>query len=109
MNSRTIAYLALTLIGAAVPIALGLLFISEHGLDLGEAGRQLSTTVGILAMADLTISSVVFWVWLAREAPRAGLDRWWPLVVANLLVGLCFALPLFLYLRERRATPAAAT
>jgi len=34
--------------------------------------------------------------------------RWWPFVVANLLVGLSFALPLFLYFRERRRDTAPA-
>jgi hypothetical protein len=106
MSGRARAYLALAVIGAAVPLAIGAVFVSAHGLDVAEAGRQLSSTIGILAMADLTIASVVFWVWLSGEARRAGLKRWWPLVAANLLVGLCFALPLFLYLRERRLAPA---
>jgi hypothetical protein len=102
-------YLALAVVGAIVPIALGVVFLTRHGLDGAEAMRQLfGTTVSTLAFADLTISSVVFWVWLAREAPRAGIRRWWPFVVANLLVGLSFALPLFLYVRSTRESGAKA-
>jgi hypothetical protein len=102
-------YLALAVLGAIVPIALGVVFIKEHGLDGGEAVRQLfASTTSTLAFADLAISSLVFWVWLAREAPRAGIRRWWPFVAANLLVGLSFALPLFLYVRSTRAAGAEA-
>ncbi len=100
-------YLALAVVGAIVPIALGVVFLTEHGLDGGEAGRQLfGSTASTLALADLSISSLVFWVWLAREAPRVGIRLWWPFVAANLLVGLSFALPLFLYVRSTRLAGA---
>jgi hypothetical protein len=102
-------YLALAVLGAIVPIALGLVFLKEHGLDGGEAVRQLfGSTASTLAFADLTISSLVFWVWLASEAPRRGIRRWWPFVAANLLVGLSFALPLFLYVRSTRGAGAGS-
>ena len=58
--------------------------------------------MGTATFLDVTIASVVFWVWLSRVAPAAGTRRWWPFVVANPAVGLCFALSLFLYARESR-------
>ena len=100
-------YLAVAVIGAIAPVVLGVVFVSKYGLDVGEMGRQLfATTIGTLAFLDLAVSSLAFWVWLAAEGPRVGIRRW-PFVVANLLVGLCFALPLFLYVRSGRVERSA--
>jgi hypothetical protein len=100
-------YLVLAVVGAIAPIVLGAVFVSRHGLDAGEAGRQiLASPTATLAFIDLSVASFAFWAWLASEGPRVGLRRW-PFVVANLLVGLCFALPLFLYLRSGRLERAA--
>lgn len=97
-------YLALAIVGAIVPAVLLGAFIIDHGVaDLADAifGNAAAAAV----MADLIISSIVFWVWLWREAPRIGVSPW-PFVVGNLLVGLCFALPLFLYVRAGNRAPA---
>ena len=103
-------YLALTIVGGAVPLAFVAYFLAEHGLDPALAVEQFfGSALAAATFADVTISSVVFWVWLAREAPRVGVRRWWPFVLANVLVGLSFALPLFLYVRAgRRALAHAA-
>lgn len=109
MEDRSKAYLALAVLGAIVPFAIFGVFVADNGLDLAEfADEIVSSTVALMILGDLTVSSLVFWVWMSREAPRAGMGSWWPFVVANLLVGLSFALPLFLYFRERRRTVAAA-
>lgn len=107
MGSRGSVYLVLAIIGAIVPVVLVGVYLADDAGDMVDAifGNALSAAV----MADLAISSVVFWVWLFREAPRIGVSPW-PLVAGNILLGLSFALPFFLYLREKRgnAVPAAA-
>ncbi|MEX2253252.1 MAG: DUF2834 domain-containing protein [Thermoleophilaceae bacterium] len=109
MNGRATLYLILAVIGALAPLTLGGIFIGEHGLDLAELSDQLTENAAAAAvLADATVSSIVFWVWMSREAPRVGVRSWWTFVVANLLVGLSFALPLFLYYRERRLSASAA-
>jgi hypothetical protein len=35
------------------------------------------------------------------NGPRAGVRRWWLCIPATLLAGLCFGLPLFLWMRKR--------
>jgi hypothetical protein len=103
-------YLGIAVIGLVVPAVIVAVFLAEHGLDVGEFADQLfGTKIATLAFADLAISAVAFWAWLAVEGRRIGVARW-PFVVATLLVGLCFALPLFLYVREGRlaAEPARA-
>ena len=97
-------YLTLAVIGALVPAVLLGAFIVDHGID-DLADAIFGNAAAAALMADLTISSIVFWVWLWREAPRIGASPW-PYVVGNLLVGLCFALPLFIYVRAGKAAPA---
>ena len=102
MTGRERVYLLLAVLGAAAPLTVFGIFLAEHGLDLGRFFEDVfASEVAGMTFADLAVSSLVFWVWMAYEAPRVGLGSWWPFVVANLLVGLSFALPLFLYFRER--------
>ena len=69
--------------------------------------QTVETTAGIAVLCDVSISSLAFLIWASFQAPAAGV-RWWPFLLANLFVGLCFALPLFLYYRERGRAPAGA-
>ena len=67
------------------------------------------TTAGVAAsfasLGDVIIATVVFWVFVAFEAPRLGLRHAWAPVAASLTIGLSSALPLFLFMRERRLAP----
>jgi hypothetical protein len=54
------------------------------------------------AAMDLTVSVIVFWIYVFMEANRLQMKNPWLYLLATLLVGLSFALPLFLYFRERR-------
>ncbi len=58
--------------------------------------------------ADVLWSATVFMVFAVVEGRRAGVRPLWlaPLIV--FVAGLCCALPLFLYLRERALTGGAA-
>jgi len=99
--SRAALYIALALLGLAIQIAIFVVFLSESGLDLGEFGDQaVATTIAVMALADLALTALVYLLWLPGEARRAGIDPWWPYAVA-VAGGLCFALPLFLWARER--------
>ena len=62
------------------------------------ASNTLITLLGV----DLALSATVFWVFVFHESARLKLPHPWVFVVATLAVGLCFALPLFLYFRQRR-------
>lgn len=103
---RARLYLVLAVLGLASQLAITAVFLGESGLDLGELGEQVvETTMAVLVLADLTLSALVFLLWMPGEARRAGIDRPWPYAVA-VAGGLCFALPLFLWARERARVPA---
>jgi len=98
-------YLVLALIGMVGPYYFLITFLTAHGLD-GRAfllqlfGAQISTFFAV----DLLVSSVVFVIYVRRESRRYSIKHWWLYLIALCAVGLSFALPLFLYVREDRLT-----
>jgi len=106
-SRRALVFLALAIAGLLGQLAILGVFLADNGPDPGEFGDQIfSSTIAALAFADLTMCAVVFFAWLPREAARVGIRRWWPFALAA-FGGLCFALPLFLYSRERRRIEGA--
>ena len=55
---------------------------------------------------DLVISSVAFWIFTFARSRNGKGPAPIPFVAGNLLVGLSFALPLYLYFSERARVPA---
>ena len=98
-------YLILAAAGFVVPYYFLISFLTANGLNLTLLVEQLfGTPISTFFAADVIITAVVFWVFSYQEARRLQLRRWWVYVVATLLVGPSFALPLFLYVRETRLT-----
>lgn len=101
-------YLGLAVVGFIIPYALVIAFIHENGLNLRVFVSELfGNYAPSLAMADLLLSSVVFWAWLFSAEQKNRVRSPWMFVALNLGVGLCFALPLYLYMRApSTGTPA---
>ncbi len=100
------SYLVLAIVGAVVPYV----FFTPLILEAAPIGVWLELMLANNASrgltGDLLVSSVVFWVLVYREAKVHGMRRWWAYVLVNLGIGLSCALPLFLYVREGKATTA---
>lgn len=108
MTWRERTLLALTVVGFLVPNAMLTVFVIEHGFDLGRfLGNAVETLPAAQLTMDLIIAAVAFVLWSVWEGRRLGMRTWWLSIPATALVGLCFALPLSLLLRERalRAHP----
>ena len=96
-------YLALAVLGTALPLWQFAPFLSAHGPDLPLFFRQLfQSPVSAFFGADVIVSSLVLWLFVFSEGPRRGMKHLWLYVVCNLAVGVSLALPLFLFFRERR-------
>ena len=99
---RKTVYLLLALIGLALPYCFFVSFVAHSGFDLAAFFKQLfGTEISSFFAVDLMISAVVFLVYVRDEARRCRMGRWWLYIAATLLVGLSFAFPIFLYMRER--------
>lgn len=96
-------YLALCVLGTVLPYHQFWPFLREHGLDLPLFVEQLfSTPVGAFFGMDVIVSSIALWVFVFAERQRRGVRHMWAPLAANLAVGVSLALPLFMYLREKR-------
>jgi hypothetical protein len=110
MNEPKHLYLALSVLGTAVPYAQLLPFLREHGLDLRLFVEQLfATRIGAFLGLDVIVSALVLWVLVLVEGRRAAMTRLWVPIAASLLVGVSLGLPLFLYMRESRLERSSAS
>lgn len=102
MNWRERTLLALAIVGFVVSSTMTALFVVRHSLTLDGYFRHWGESLPATQLAlDLGIAFVAFALWAAWEGRRLAMRSWWIPVPASILVGLCFALPLFLLLRER--------
>jgi hypothetical protein len=109
MTTRMKLLLVLTIVGFVVPNVMLAVFFVEHPGDVGLYFESwFETLPAAQLVADLVIAFVAFTVWAAWDGPRSGVQRWWLVVPASLLVGVCFAVPLYLYMRERASPVTAA-
>ena len=94
-------YLIAAVVGTIVPWAFFGSFLADEGLDLVAFVEALFVNgpAGGFS-ADVLISATVFWVWSRVDATGNGVDPWWPVIPATLLVGLSLAFPLYLFWRQ---------
>jgi hypothetical protein len=95
-------YLVLAIIGFMAPYYFFLQLPGENGFDLPLLIQPLLANNLLRGVAmDLTVSVIVFWAYMFAEANKLQMKNAWLYVLATLLVGMSFAFPLFLYVRER--------
>ena len=96
--------LLLTVIGFVIPNAYVVGYFREHGVSAGSAAKFFSEWVASTPTraltADLGITSIAFGIWSRGDAKDHGVKHWWLVPVGTGSVGICFALPLYLLLRE---------
>jgi hypothetical protein len=100
MERRKI-YLCLCVLGVVLPYSQLVLWIRENGLNTGFFFRLLfANGVSGACVLDVLVSSAVLVVFVLAEGKRLGMRLIWLPIVGLLALGVPFALPLFLYLRE---------
>jgi len=98
------AYLALSVAGTLLPLWQFAPFVRDHGLDVPLFVAQLfANPVSSFFGVDVLVSSVVLWTFVLIEGRRDRVPHLWLPLLASVGVGVSLGLPLFLYLRERRA------
>ena len=96
-------YLFLAIIGLILPYIFLVQFLSQNGLDLRLFYSQLfANPISIFLAVDLILTAIVFWVFSYHEVRKHDMKNWWLYVIATLIVGPSFSLPLFLYFHERQ-------
>jgi len=89
--------------GLLVPYYFLFNFLGANGLNIPLlVGQLFANNISAFFAVDLIISVIVFWFYMVAEANKLQMKNWWLYLLASLAVGLSFALPLFLYFRERK-------
>ena len=100
-------YLVLTLLGLVLPYYFLFQFLGTFGFDIPILiGQLFESDISTFFAVDLILAVAAFWVWMMTEAAKLHMKNAWLYIAATLTVGLSFALPLFLYFRERRLEAA---
>jgi hypothetical protein len=102
MPAIRVAYLALAVIGAVLPMRYFIAWFEANGYDLGgmiAAWNVNDATTGLVY--DLTVAAAALAVWIVHETLRTRL--WLNLVCVPVIfgIGVSCALPLYLYMRGR--------
>ena len=101
MTLKTV-YLLLCIVGTVLPLWEFSPWVLENGMNIRLFIEQMfpNRVAGTFSI-DVLISSVVLWVFVLTEGPRARVPHLWAPLLANIVAGVSSGLPLFLYLRER--------
>ncbi len=94
-------YAAAASIGAIAPYAVYFGYIHFYPGTSGALSLAWGSAISAATLTDFSLSCLVFWPFVFVEAKRNEIR--WPFffVITNVLIGLSFALPAFLYARER--------
>ena len=101
-------YLLAALVGAIAPYAVYFGYLEYVPGSSGALSLAWGNPITTATLTDFTIFSLVFWPFLIAESRRLGIRHCWLFIATNILIGLSFPLPAFLYLREHRLTHRAA-
>lgn len=98
-------YLLLSILGAVLPLRYFFRFLFNEGPNASLFFQQLfQTDVSAIFAMDVIVSAVTLWLFVLIEGRRRRMKFLWVYVVGTMLVGVSFALPLFLFFRERQQT-----
>jgi hypothetical protein len=100
-------YLFAAVIGAILPYLTYFGYLAYVPGSSGALSLAYANPIAAATLADFTISCLVFWPFVFAECARLKIKLWWLFIIANVFIGLSFALPAFLYVRERRTLSGA--
>ncbi len=99
MNLRNI-WLLLAIVGAVAPWYYVIGHFAGNPIDLSAfLAAATANEVATAFVADLLISSLVFWIYMLSRRPDGPAP--WPFIIINLIIGLSCALPAYLWAASR--------
>ena len=94
-------YFILAFFGFVIPYYFFIRFLFTSGLNLVEMGNQLfASDMSTFFAVDLFIVAVVFLIFSYFNSRKLGMKRWWVYLLATLIIGPSFSIPLYLGIRE---------
>jgi len=94
-------YLVCCVLGLVLPYSQFVPWLLEHGLNFALFFRELfANRISAFFATDVIVSAIVLIWFIQSEGKRLQVRLLWLPTVGTLFVGVSFALPLFLFLRE---------
>ncbi len=92
-------YLLMTIVGVVLPYAVLLPWMAENpALSMfGEIGKN---RIGLFGWVDAGLTGIALIPFIIVEGRRLGMKHLWAPIAGIFAVGVCFSLPLFLFIRE---------
>lgn len=94
-------YLVLSIIGAILPFSQFVAFTNQYGFNLNIMfanifANQMATGIALDAMW----AAIILIIFIFHETKHAKIKHLWLPIVGIFMIGLSFAFPFYLYLRE---------
>lgn len=104
------ALLALAVVGFVAPNAMVVAYFLGRGTTAATyLGSWFASLPSTQLFVDLAIVVAAFWLWSYADHRRAGTRHWWLVPATTVSVGICMAVPLHLWQRERARRLAGVT
>lgn len=100
-GAMRVFYLAAAILGGIAPYAVYFGYLTWAPGASGALSLAWGNPIAAATLTDFTLSCLVFWPFVVSESRRLRIGHAWFYLVTNALIGLSFALPAFLYMRER--------
>lgn len=96
-----LVYLALCVLGTALPMSQFLPWLYQHGANISLLfDRAFGSPISAFAWLDVVVSAIVVVVFIIWEGRRIRMSKLWIPIAGLFTVGVSLGLPLFLLLRE---------
>ena len=105
LTTKQLIYVLLAILGIVLPWYFNIQFIQELSgrFDLiAFVSGGFANTAASSMTVDFAIVVLAMVTWLVTEAKKLGMKHWWVYIGLMFLVSAAFAIPLFLFMRERR-------
>lgn len=94
-------YLILSVVGFVVPYIFFIGFIMENGLDVSLFFKELfANNISSFFGVDVIISALALIIYILVDSRKNHIKRYYLAILGTLLIGVSFALPFYLYLKE---------
>ena len=100
--SRKTLYLLLAVLGLLIPYSQFLPWLIQNGPNYHLFLSELTANrISTFFVADVLLSAITLIAFIRTESKKTKIPHAWTVTAGLCLVGVSFALPLYLYLRER--------
>ena len=95
-------YLFISILGTLIPFVIFIPWIGVNGIDLQLfISEWFANRISQFFAADFIISWLCFILFMVTDNQKNHVKYWWISLIGNFCIGLSFALPFYLFLRER--------